>query len=439
MHHYNRPYPVDALTNELQAFIYQLCSVTEAPPELVGPVVLSAMSAAVQGTIDVKSANRKAMPTSLFFGVVVPSGGRKSSVLQHVTPAFEQFEQSHLDADGKLLLETATEAGLVDLFNGGARSFFFALSEGGQLLKGLDCPAFCKRFDGASIRHTTRKHGSILVSNTRSTICMLTQATTFSRHMNKNGDFLIESGFLPRMLMSFPKTTVPTPNRGYQPSPTVYLSEPSSNPFHSRVAELLDNYSEWLAKGQPERMTLELSREANCQWEDFYQHTLARLNPPSHQCDWKELDAFVKRAGEQARRLAAVLQWFSSPSEQIHPQAMHAAIRIVMWHLEEAKFAFGEPSIQIKGRQWAETLYQYLYQQYQALGYANPFTKGELLRCAPSTIRQADRLNIAIHNLARDQRVGVWSEGKKQLIMLSPGYSAPINFNPWQTIHSQQA
>lgn len=41
------------------------------------------------------------------------------------------------------------------------------------------------------------------MTDTRASMCMLTQGVTFDRVMKKKGDVLVEAGLLPRMLMSF--------------------------------------------------------------------------------------------------------------------------------------------------------------------------------------------------------------------------------------------
>lgn len=427
--HSNQQYPVSVLPPSIQSFILQVCAATQTSPNLVAPVVLSAMSAAVQGIVDIESANGFPMPTSLFFGVVVPSGERKSSVLQHVTPAFEDFEQGRLGTDKEhpFLLEQTTEQGIIDLFREGAKSIFFALPEGGQMLKAVDHSAFCKRFDGATIRHTTRKNGTLILPDTRGAVCMLIQDVTFGRHMSKKGELLIESGFLPRMLMSFP-TNQPV-NRIDQHTSVIGNENPRTHPFHSRVRALLSDYANLLRNKEQSRQLLLLAPHAHTAWLHFYHYTEHLLSQRHLGGSWADVGAFVKRAGEHALRLAAVLQWFEAPQPNVGQQAMEAAIQIISWHLDEARLAFAEPPLEVQAEQWAEILYGYLWRQYQATGGTAQFARSDLLRCAPTPIRKADRLQAAIHRLINNNRIMSLRHGKKEYISLNlfpPAWPTPL-------------
>lgn len=201
--HYQQSYgyPVDCLPLELGHAVYAVMADTKAPAALVAPIILSATAAAVQGVADVQapySDSENRMPTSMFFGVIARSGDRKTSALKQVTGPFEEFEQGLLDTDldctaaasHHFLLEEATEKGVVDLYRAGAKSLFYALDEGALLFKRLDVPALCKRFDGSTVRHTSRTDGTFFLKDTRASVCMLTQDVTFDRIMKRKGDEL---------------------------------------------------------------------------------------------------------------------------------------------------------------------------------------------------------------------------------------------------------
>lgn len=413
------PYPVTCLPENIQSFIRQVQGATQASEELVAPVVLSAMSAAVQGLVDIKSADGYAMPTSLFLGVIVPSGERKSSVLRHVLKAFEEFEQFGMDADKAqpFLLEETTEQGLADLFQQGIKSVFFALSEGSQMLRTLNHAAFCKRFDGATIRYTSRKTGTLTFRDTRGAVCMLIQNESFRRYMHKKSDIMIESGFLPRMLVSFPTETA-----NFQSAQYVLQTneDPQDHTFHNRTLELLCDYAKAQGRGDQRRQMLLLHQNAHFAWQQFYVHTTQLLHQSADDGSWAGVEAFVKRAGEHVLRLAAVLQWFDKPQRYVEEQYVQAAIQIVIWHLHQARCAFGIPPIEVQVAQWAETLYGYLWRQFQTTGTVEPFTRSELLRCAPTIIRKADRLRAAVNHLLLEGRITRKEEEKKEYLTLDP-------------------
>lgn len=167
---YKPSYPVQNLPSEMQDFIQCIVASTKTPVELVAPVVLSAAAAAVQGVVDVKPPFGGSMPTSLFFGVVMGSGYRKSSVRDLAFLAFEEFEQGRLAVDEQggadsrsvepqshtFLIEKSTKQGIIDLFRQGAKSVCYAPDEGGMYLDNLDLAFACKRFDGGTIREITQ-------------------------------------------------------------------------------------------------------------------------------------------------------------------------------------------------------------------------------------------------------------------------------------------
>ena len=422
----NRAYPTHVLPMMIQDFIHQVCCATKASEGLVASTTIVTMAAAAQGLINVKSANGFPMPISLNTIVAVPSGDRKSSVLKHVTYAFNKFEEEHL-ATGHvhpLILEETTEQGLADIFEQGAKAVFFALPEGHQMLRSLEFAAFCKRFDGDTIRKTTRTHGTQIIANTRSSVCLLIQDSVFQRYISQKGESMLESGFFGRILLSFPNNSQ-ADNVVQQVAllPEVHGQDLLHHPFHDRVHELLNDYADSLQHDNYDRLLLELDDEAKPYWNNFYQQTEQSSSSSNLNESQAKIVSFVKRAGELALRLAAVIQWFHQPKTKISLQNTMAACNIVAWHLEEARINLSPPPITVQVAQWAETLYNYLYRQYQAIGVVEPLTKSELLRRVPSSIRKADHLHAAICFLARDNRIIYRKEGRKEIVHL--------NFNPF--------
>jgi hypothetical protein len=424
-------YPVDALPKEMGDAVCAVTGSTKASDALVVPIILSAAAAAVQGVADIQkpySRYEDRMPTSMFFGVIANSGDRKSSALKQVQGPFEEFEQGLLQdtKDGvegatevahHFLLEEATEKGVVDLFRSGAKSVFYALDEGALLFdKRLDVPALCKRFDGATIRHTSRTEGSIFVADTRASMCMLTQGVTFDRVMKKKGDVLVEAGLLPRMLMSFCTDVAAFPGRFYTPVAVPGQYETLITPFHDRLRALLRQYAQRLGDSGNKRQLLVLHPQAACLWTAFareMEHEYA-ISP-----QWLDVRAFVMRAAEHALRLAAVLHWFSSEDSQVPESSMQSACRIVMWHLGQAKKAFGEPPAEIRARQLAGLLYEYLA---RASLIASParITRSQVLRCGPSELRNAAHLNLALFQLRNaGQVVMVSQKGREEIVLVN--------------------
>ena len=429
------PYPVDALPKIMGDALYAITASTKASEALVAPVILSAAAAAVQGVADVQkpySTYEDRMPTSMFFGVIANSGERKSSALKQVQGPFEEFEQGEAQAavcgsNGtataahQFLLEEATEQGVVDLYRSGAKSLFYALDEGALLLeKRLNVPALCKRFDGATIRHTSRKEGPIFVTDTRASMCMLTQGTTFDRVMKKKGDLLVEAGLLPRMLMSFSDASS---GRFFTAAALPGQYESLITPFHERLRSLLRQYTHIL-EAFDKRQLLTLNGQAAGVWTAFagemeYIYASSPL--------WRDVQSFVMRAAEHVLRLAAVLHYFSTGDTQITEFSVQSACRIVMWHLGQAKRAFGQPPNEIRARQLASLLYEYLARA-SPIASPNYISRSQVLRCGPPLLRKAEHLNLALRQLQNDRQIVVVSQKGKEEIALIQHPLYPISY-----------
>jgi hypothetical protein len=247
-------------------------------------------------------------------------------------------------------------------------------------------------------------------------MCMLTQGVTFDRVMKKKGDVLVEAGLLPRMLMSFCTDVAAFPGRFYTPVAVPGQYETLITPFHDRLRALLRQYAQRLGDSGNKRQLLVLHPQAACLWTAFareMEHEYA-ISP-----QWLDVRAFVMRAAEHALRLAAVLHWFSSEDSQVPESSMQSACRIVMWHLGQAKKAFGEPPAEIRARQLAGLLYEYLA---RASLIASParITRSQVLRCGPSELRNAAHLNLALFQLRNaGQVVMVSQKGREEIVLVN--------------------
>src|SRR5690606_20900531 len=83
---------------------------------------------------------------------------------------------------------------------------------------------------------------------------------------------------------------------------------PNLHVFHERVRKLMLDYKDVL-QGSAERAQIRLSPEAYNYWNHARNCWIEALG--YEEC--RGMDAFFHRAGEQALRIAAVLQWFNEP------------------------------------------------------------------------------------------------------------------------------
>lgn len=414
-------YPVHVLPPILQDFAQQVVVATQSSYEMVVPVMLSGMSAAVQGVADVKTPYGELMPVSLFSCVIAKSGDRKSSVLKKVMKGFEDFERGRFLEEKKptgdefkshqFLIEDATNKGVIDIFKEGAYSLFYALDEAALLFKNLDMPSLCKRFDGSAINEVSRTKGVTFLHDRRVALCMLTQDVTFERFLSKKGELLVESGLMPRMLIS-QATTGPMLNRWVE---RLSSEDFERHAFHQRVKELMMEYAPSVGSAEIYRQKICFSPVAEALW---YQYQQQAEEFCTSNADWSEMRSFIRRSGELVCRVAAVLQYFVDPSQDVQEWNIRVAFDIVGWHLAEAKRIFGNDKDAVNFQADINGLYSFILRKAQRTG-SDLITRSEILRCGPLPTRKADVLDAAIDNLILQQRIVNYVYGGRKYLKLT--------------------
>lgn len=422
-------YPTYVLPPILKDFADRVVVATQSSHEMVVPVMLAGMSAAVQGVVDVKAPYGEIMPTSLFAFVIAKSGDRKSSILKKVMEGFKDFERGRLTdtvlpgwSEQKVLLhhqfliDDATSKGVIDIFKAGASSLFYALDEAALIFNKLDMPYFCKRFDGSAINEVSRTQGATILHDRRAALCMLTQDMTFEKFFYKKGDLLVESGLMPRMLVSQASTQYGT-SRWNSLLPSEESLE--RHAFHQRVRELMRKYAKKLEDTEISREIIDFDNNSYEFWEEYIKNVDLAL---SHHGQWEEIRAFMRRSGELVIRVAAVLQYFTDPINKIQPWAVKSAVEIVRWHLHEAKRIFGEEPFETKIQKDVDLLFKYILGRYQRTG-DKYLAKGELLRYGPKSLRKSDILDIAIQHLGYMGKLQIIKYGRKEIICINDNYA----------------
>ena len=420
-----QPYPLHCLQEIGFDFASGIARALRTKDALVGPVVLSAMAAAVHGTLDIYSPMHSVMPTSLFTTVVAGSGLGKSMCMNYAYQGFRDFEAgfegSFSSKEGfdvfnghPYRIDDASESGLIALFGAGAKAIAMALDEGGMLADKLDLQRMCKHFDGDDLRFI-RKHEFIQVRGTRTNFCMTVQDAVFDSLLKgKQGPLLVPSGFMPRMLMSYATNT---------PSHISFIKSPDKNlnlhPFHDRVRALMEDYRMTLISDSP-RKQIQLSSDAERVWGEANDYWKSL---PSSDDAWVGMEPFVYRAGENALRIAAVLQWFTDPRLEINEHCMRSALALMEWHLEQALMGFGAPAENALQIRLGNELYAYLLRKCRVNGQG-AFMRVDLLRKGPANLRKAADLDLAIDQLFLENKLVPAVPGtRKQLILnMTPNF-----------------
>lgn len=425
-------YPVHVLPPMLKDFAQQVVASTQSTYEMVVPVMLAGMSAAVQGVAHVRTPYDEVKPVSLFTCVIAKSGDRKSSVLKKVMKEFNDFERRRYSAEKnsfgeeskhhQFLIEDATNKGVIDILKKGAYSLFYALDEGAILFKNLDLASFIHRFDGKAINEVSRSHGATILHDRHVALSMLTQDITFERWVSKKKDLLIESGFMPRMLIS-QSVSGSTSTRWIE---VLSAEELDKHAFHQRVRALMMEYANSIGMPEIDRQTISFSPVAKAVWTQYQHETEQLLRVTS---EWQGVDAFIRRSGEIVCRVAAVLQYFVDPSQDVQEWNIRAAIEIVCWHLEEAKRIFGNDKELFNFKSEVNGLYSYMLRRVQRTG-TNLIPRSEILRCGPMSVRKAIVLDAVIENLVMQGGIIRISDKGRTFLQISSTFNhyASVNF-----------
>ena len=417
-----QPYPTAYLPEMLQDYAKRVVESTQSTYEMVVPVMLSAMSAAVQGTADVRTPYGEVIPSSIFSFVIAKSGARKSSVLRKVSQGFDDFQRGKLpvnsmpgwEEQGYLrthpyLLKDATNKGITDIFREGAYSFFYAFDEAGIILNKLDMSNLCDRFDGSTISEVSRKEGSIILHDRRVAMCMLTQDAMFEKFRNKKGHLLYQSGFMPRVLFSQALQDINfiDDNVSFQPF--------EDHNFNNRIKELMRGYAKSLDRSFQDRYQINFSNNATELWRKYKLHFRNLIQAETCGVDFAD---FLNRAGELICRVAAVLQYFVQPKQDVQIEAVQAAAHIVEWHLSEASRIFGEQSEEVRVEKEVVSLYNYIVKKLKNTK-STVVLKSELLRVGPLGTRNAENLEFALSKLQEMGRIFIFKKGPGTYVSLN--------------------
>lgn len=420
MNIFRNPYPIECLGELGRDFARCVAHNAQAKDALVGPVVLSAMSSAVHGSVDILTPMHSVMPTSLYVCVIAASGMRKSTVVDRAFHGFREFEdiyESNTDEEldyvtlgsHPYILEDASESGIVDHFHSGAKASALVLDEGGMLKARLDNQRMCKRFDGSDLR-VTRHNRMVVVRETRTTFCMTVQDGVFDDlRKSKEGKTMVVSGTMPRCLISYATKSAPYLNVHREVE-----QNPFNHPFHDRIKALMQDYQEVLQGDRRRGQVILSSGGKECwlqaskrwgSWRRFGQH-------------WKGMDSFLDRAAEQAMRVAAVLQCFNDPLPTVQRSCMESAVRLVDWHLQQALIGFGVPSEEELQVQYGQELYTYILKKFNSEGQG-AFARVDLLRKGPANLRKSDKLDLAIDQLLLEDKVAGYPQGQRKNIIIN--------------------
>ena len=415
------------------------------------PIVISAMmttlAVAMQEILSVKMPNSVIKPISLAIATIAESGDRKTSVHQEfMKPIYNMDQQAEIDFDNEMgifdseeniykikervlcealskairnddaeqsvissKLQThmnqkphrpvlksrchsnTTIAALLKNMADCSRSKVFISSEAGGNVnnwKKEDIANLIQLIDGETIKVDRVTTGSYRIIGKKLTCSLSLQPRIYEEIISQKGAILMDSGLLPRMLISSSFSL-----QGYrsqiEPSHSAYMGA-----FHERVEELLQ-YSNNLVQNQS-KVTMKFEEQASRAWGQYAHHLEQSIAVDGY---YRDVKYWATRMAENVARLAALIEFYqygkSNKSVQyITLPSLQMAVTLGQFWLDEAKKLFGDGSAPQKQLALANQLLEYLRRNY------NPnniwYTRKQLYSNGPRDLRSSATAQIAI-------------------------------------------
>jgi hypothetical protein len=290
--------------------------------EMAVTSALGVISAACQGLVDVAFPNGFTVPTSLMTLTIAESGERKTTLDKHFSGSLgdiqeekgKQYEEQYrkyqrdlknwklkekalnkrllkcheegrdsseieqllhaLDAEQprpprayKLIYSDTTPSALAFGMHQNIPIALLQSDEAGSLMTGRalsDLYLLNSMWSGSDTAVERRTSESFVLRNARLSVSLMVQPGTLKRFMQKKGDEAHDSGFLARMLLSYPERKIGKRTRLSPLDGQEYIEK-----FRKRVRELIEMSLE-VIESKRERKALRFSSKASEVWNELY-------------------------------------------------------------------------------------------------------------------------------------------------------------------------
>lgn len=395
-------YPLDAL-GPLADAARDIAEGVQCDPALAGQAVLCAAALLTQGVANVRGADGRAKPLSLFGLSIAKSGDGKDSADSIAFHAIREWQREatktyrqRLARLGKddtpppepyRVTKDITLEGLRLAFEKGLSSQGVFSTEAATMLVGhamnqenwnKTAAALCNLWDGSGFSVARAGTGRFERYGPRLSIHLMVQPAAVSEVMPDES--LKNIGFWPRFLLAWPEPPKPRKYRPFRPESSRAIAA-----YWQRCEELLrfpiqeDNDKLWV---------LEHSHESAEAMGRFFE----QCEKSARQGDWHTIEAFGLRGAEQAARIAGIQTIFAG-SDRVEVETMTRAIELVSHSLHNWRIVM-ETGHDDPAASHALTLYGWL------LNLDQPVKPSDILRKGPAALRSKGRRDAALGRLA---------------------------------------
>jgi len=439
----------------------------QVPVDMVMYSLLSVISTTCQGRHRVKLPNSQVRPISLAILIIVPSGGRKSTLLKLLLSALLKVEREELQKRSKFLEEYESEMALWEAERNGLlramkrdRSKSLPVDETKHKLDEHNKlrPAKPRRFrltfedvtDASIFAHLAHEMPSAslitaegktlfdsamfkafgklnaLLSGDRTTVdrvnkppldlddvCLgllaMTQPGVLQNHLENRGEEMREAGLYARLLVIQPESL--SGQRFLDPDATTPTWE-AWQEGEKRLEELARENSLLLNAPDTTPMSISFNDDAGRFWVQYYNEIEAENRPGGR---FENSQDHASKLAEMAARIAASLHLFESQDGPINTETLLQAIDLCNWSSMNFHEVF-QPLPQVCRD--AQQLNEW-FQDHRNRGIRCLRRTWVRQRC-PNPLRKRDRLLAAIEELQAHGQVMQFMDSKTTVLDLMP-------------------
>jgi len=461
-------YPLEALPTSIKTAILSYHAYGQQPLALLACSALSNISLACQGLANVARDKMLMSPVSLYFLIVSPSGSRKSAADNAFGQAIKSWEEKarseispdyhqakteraawlikaralasrirasiakeedsdyqehqyaqHLlqEPDVPLLpqmtFEDITPEALTKNLAEGWPSAALWSDEAGIVLNSpgmknnsAKLVALLNRlWDGKSIGIHRKSSDNVLLRDRRFTLSLMMQPLLLAQMLKKSSGVVRHSGFLARVLMAYPPSTM-----GQR-----FYKEPENaacflGAYNQRIEACLTETTINGKSGFNNIPVLPFSQPAKKEWIAMFNHIEKALNINGM---WQPINDLASKGAENIARLSALFHLYEGNTDAISVENVERAYTIITWHLNEAKRILHSDLKQSKAENDAQRIIQWLQEKNN-----NPVTPREILQSSP--VRDKKSRDNAIQLLEETHHIKIKKQGASSVIILNP-------------------
>jgi len=481
MHNFPQHFPSDCLPQIFREKISYVSAKTQVFPDIPAMMALATASFALQYHVNFTREDGGASPVSLNIITLADSGDRKTSAMNHFTGTIRDYEctarertrnaiqkwradfevweaekkgllaeitrrkKDSLPVDDlrreielgeksmpakplepRMVYEDFTPSALVDSMAECWPSALVMSGEASGVLRGRafsELSALNALWGGEGTVRTRAKGHVTLKWPPRLTMMLMVQPGEFARFMEKRGSMAHDIGFLARALISQPSSAMGSRFLNMQQP---HLVAPTA--FDERLRELLEQTGAAINSGNLTQQVMTLSTNARVSWINFFNAVEAGLAPGR---EFQNVRPFASKIAENAVRIAAVVENFTTGALEISSDAMTAGIAIAQYFLHHHMRLFDrQPVYQMSD---VQILYAHLQRWREKTQFAT-WERAYVMHRLPNVLRSNGRGRAALDALIAGGWLIGWQRPEDGCAMVSMNDN-PVTPTPAQWIN----